>query len=121
MASPERFFKGWHNLPAANVSETDKEYKIEVAIPGFKKEEVKVNLENEVLTISAENKSEKEEKAKRYTRKEFFYGSSTRSFQLPKAANAEKIEAKYENGLLKLAIAKKDDSISKAGKEIRID
>lgn len=119
---PERLFKGWHtNLPAANVSETDKEYKIELAIPGFKKEEVKVNLQNEVLTISAESKTENEEKTKRFTRKEFSYGSFTRSFQLPKVANAEKIEAKYDNGLLKLAIPKKEEAIARASKEIRID
>lgn len=119
---PERLFKGWNNsLPAANVSETEKEYRVELAIPGFKKEEVKVNLDNEVLTVSAESRTEKEEKTRKFTRKEFSYGSFTRSFQLPKVANAEKIEAKYENGLLKLAIPKKEEAIKKAGKEIKIE
>ena len=119
--SPEKYFRGFHHsLPAANVSEAEKEYKIELAIPGFKKEEVKVNLENEVLTISAESKTEKEEKTKKFTRKEFSYSSFTRSFQLPKAANAEKIEAKYENGLLRLEIPKKEEVISKAKKEIKV-
>ncbi len=119
--SPEKFFKGFHaSLPAANVSETDKEYKVELAIPAFKKEEVKVNLENEVLTISAENKTEKEEKNKKFTRKEFSYGSFTRSFQLPKAADREGIEAKYENGLLKLEIPKKEEAVKQAKKEIKV-
>src|ERR1700739_4627661 len=80
--SPERIFRNLsHSLPAANVSETDKEYKIELAIPGFKKEEVKINLENEILSVTAENKTEKEETTKKYTRKEFSYGSFSRSFQ----------------------------------------
>lgn len=118
---PERFFRNLNgNLPAANISETEKEYKIELAIPGFKKDQVKVNLKNDVLTISAETKEEKEQKSKRYTRKEFSYNSFTRSFQLPKAANGEKIEAKYEDGLLKLNIAKKEEVIKKAAKEIKI-
>lgn len=118
--SPEKFFGGFHaSLPAANVSETDKEYKIELAIPGFKKEEVKVSLENEVLVVSAENKTEKEEKNKKFTRREFSYGSFYRSFPLPKVANAERIEAKYEDGLLKLEIPKKEEAI-KAKKEIKI-
>ena len=120
--SPERIFRNFtHALPAANVSETDKEYKIELAIPGFKKEEVKINLENEVLSVTAESKTEKEEKTKKYTRKEFSYGSFSRSFQLPKAANSEKIQAKYEDGLLKLEIPKKEEAINKsAKKEIKI-
>ncbi|MGZ3866690.1 MAG: Hsp20/alpha crystallin family protein [Bacteroidia bacterium] len=119
--TPDKFFKGFHaSLPAANVSETDKSYKIELAIPGFKKEEVKVNLENEILTIEAENKTEKEEKGEKFTRKEFSYGTFSRSFQLPKAANSDKIEAKYENGLLKLEIPKKEEAINKAKKEIKI-
>ncbi len=119
--SPEKLFKGFHaSLPAANVSETEKEYKVELAIPGFKKEEVKVNLENEVLTISAENKTEKEEKTKKFTRKEFSYGSFTRSFRLPKAADREGIEAKYENGLLKLDIPKKEEAVKQSKKEIKV-
>lgn len=119
--SAERFLKGFNSsIPAANVIEGEKEYRIELAIPGFKKEEVKVDLENEILTISAENKSEKEETTRRYTRKEFSYGSFSRSFQLPKAVNADKTEAKYENGVLKLTIPKKEEALSKARKEINI-
>lgn len=119
--APEKFFRSFqHSMPAANVSETEKEYKIELAIPGFKKEDVKVNLDNDVLTINAENKLEKEETNKKYTRKEFSQNSFSRSFLLPKAANAEQIDAKYEDGLLKLAIAKKEEAIKKAKKEIKI-
>lgn len=120
--SPDKMLRSFQNsLPAANISETDKEYKIELVTPGFKKEEIKVSLENETLTISAENKTEKEESNKRYTRKEFSYGAFTRSFLLPKAANSEKIAAKYEDGLLKFTVPKKDEVINKATKkEIKV-
>jgi len=119
--SPEKIFRGFHaSLPAANVSETDKEYRIELVIPGFKKEEVKVNVQNEVLEVSAETRTEKEEKNRKFTRKEFSYGSFNRSFQLPKAADLEKISAKYDNGLLKLEIPKKEDAGSKVKKAIKV-
>lgn len=108
------------NLPAANVIDGEKSYKIELAIPGFKKEDIKVNIENEILTISAETKGEKEDKNEKYTRKEFSYNSFTRSFQLPKTANSEKVDAKYENGLLKLEVAKKEEAIKHGRKEISI-
>jgi HSP20 family protein len=119
--APERFFRNFQNSsPATNVFETEKEYKIEFAIPGFKKEDVKINLENDILTVSAENKNEKEEKNKKFTRREFSYNSFTRSFQLPKAANGEKIEAKHEDGLLKLYILKKEVAAARSSKEIKI-
>lgn len=115
------FLKGFENtLPAANVIEGSKSYKIELAVPGFKKEDIKVNVENEVLTISAETKTESEDKNEKYTRKEFSYNSFSRSFQLPKTANAEKVDAKYENGLLKLEVAKKEEAIKQGKKEISI-
>lgn len=79
-----------------------------------------MNIENEILTISAETKSEKDDKNEKYTRKEFSYNSFTRSFQLPKTANSDKVDAKYENGLLKLEVAKKDEAIKQGRKEISI-
>lgn len=116
------FFKGFNEntMPAVNVIEGDKAYKIELAVPGFKKEDIKVGIENEVLTISAETKAEKEDKNEKYTRKEFSYNSFSRSFQLPKTANAEKVDAKYENGILKLEVAKKEEAIKQGKKEINI-
>lgn len=115
------FFKGFENtLPAANVIEGEKSYKIELAIPGFKKEDIKVNIENEILTINAEAKTEKDEKNEKYTRKEFSYNSFSRSFQLPKTANSDKVNAKYEDGLLKLEVAKKEEAIQQGKKQINI-
>ncbi len=99
--APDKIFRGFQNsLPAANISETDKEYKIELVTPGFKKDEIKVNLEQETLTISAENKTEKEETNKSHSQR-VSYGTFTRSFLLPKAANGEKIATKCRDRFIK--------------------
>ena len=100
-------------VPAVNVKETETDFKIEVAAPGLKKEDIKVEMENGVLSISAENKIEKEESDKngRYTRREFSYSSFKRSFSVDeKTVDAEKIDAKYENGVLNLTLPKKTKS-----------
>jgi HSP20 family protein len=116
------FFKDFEKtFPATNVKETDKEYKIELAAPGFKKEDFKVSLDNEILSISAETKNEKKEENEKFTRKEFSYNSFSRSFQLPKSANGDKINAKYENGILKLDVSKKAEAIKQNNaKQIKV-
>lgn len=101
------------NIPSVNVKENERLYTIEMAVPGFKKEEFNLRVENGILFISGENKSEKEEKNENYTRKEFNYSTFSRSFSLPENANQDKIEAKYENGLLKLEILKKSSPENK--------
>jgi HSP20 family protein len=98
------------SMPAVNILETEKEYKIEVAAPGLKKEDIKVELENDLLTISSEVKQEKEEKDKegRYTRREFSFSSFKRSFTVDEdTVDTEKIEAKYEDGILNIHVPKK--------------
>ena len=109
--------KEW--IPAVNVSENDKNYNIEVAAPGMKKEDFKVKVENGVINISAERKEEKEEKKKNYTRQEYNYNSFSRSFTLPDDVKEDDIKAHYEDGILKLTIARKAIAVSKA-KEIAI-
>ncbi len=94
-------------LPATNITEKEKEFLIELAVPGMAKKDFKIEVENGILTISAEKEEEKEEKDKNYTRREFNYAGFSRSFTLPENSNADKIEANYENGLLKLHVAKK--------------
>ena len=113
----ELFRKDW--IPAVNVAETDKSYDIELAAPGLKKEDFHIKVEDGVLTISSEKKSEKESKDKDYTRKEFNYSSFSRSFTLPDNAKEDGIKAVYENGVLKLNVAKSAVAVSKA-KEIEI-
>lgn len=98
-------------VPAVNISENDNSFEIELAAPGLLKEDFKLSLEKNVLTISAEKKSEtKEEENKKVTRKEFSYTSFSRSFTLPELADATNIKATYENGLLNVIIAKKEEA-----------
>ena len=106
--------------PAVNIKESSKEFNIEFAAPGFKKEDFKINLEENILTIAAEKDNEKNEENERFTRKEFSYSSFSRSFTLPNTINSEKIDAKYDSGILKLSISKKDESNSIPKKEIKI-
>jgi HSP20 family protein len=94
------------NVPAVNVSETDKEYKIAIAAPGLEKNDFKIELDDEVLTVSAEKEKEEHEEKGKYNRREYNYTSWRRSFTLPEGTDMKKIEAKYENGELRLAVPK---------------
>jgi HSP20 family protein len=105
-------------IPATNIIENDNTFQIELAAPGMQKEDFKINLENNVLTISSEKKTEKKEEMGNYTRKEFQYGTFCRSFTLPKTVETEKIKAVYENGILKMDLPKKEET--KVSKEIQI-
>src|SRR6186713_1912157 len=90
-------------LPAINIKDNAENFEVEVAAPGLKKEDFKINLENNVLTISAEQEENKEENNEKYSRREFYKTSFVRSFQLSESdVDADKIEAKYEDGLLKI-------------------
>lgn len=107
-------------LPAVNIKETDKEYNVEFAAPGFKKHDFKVNVEGDRLAISAEKEEEKNEENHRFTRKEFSYNSFSRSFTLPQNVNADHIDAKYNDGILTLSIPKKEDTQHLSKKEIKV-
>ena len=102
-------------LPTIN-----KNFKIELAAPGFDKKDFKVETDNGMLTISSEKEKEEKEDTENYRRREFSFSSFRRSFQLPENSIQDKIEAKYENGVLKLTLPKKEISISKPKKEIKI-
>ena len=91
-------------LPAVNIKENEGNYEIEVAAPGFQKQDFKVDIQNDVLNISAETKEESSEERDNYTRKEFSYSSFNRSFSLPKNVKDENVQARYENGVLKLKL-----------------
>jgi HSP20 family protein len=108
------------SLPALNIKEATNEFAIELAAPGYKKSDFKITSEEGVLTISAEKQEEKNEEKKRFTRKEFSYESFTRSLQLPENSLPDKIDAKYEDGLLKLTLPKKEVTVTKEKKEIKV-
>ena len=107
-------------IPSANITERDKDFLIELAAPGMSKKDFKVELENNTLSISSEKEEKREEEKEGISRKEFSYNSFCRSFRLPENSKADKIEAEYENGILKVAIPKKEVSVSKAKKEITV-
>jgi HSP20 family protein len=117
------FYSDWlkkQSMPAVNVKETEKNFEIEVAAPGLNKKDFKITVDNGVLTISSEKEEEKEQKEKDYTRKEFSYSSFSRSFTLPENVNEEDVKANYEDGVLKLNVAKKSIAQSKAKKGIEV-
>jgi HSP20 family protein len=97
-------------VPAVNISETENNYHVELAAPGLKKEDFKLNLVRNNLTISVEQKSEQEDQQKNYTKREYSYSSFVRSFVLPEGANHSNIEASYTDGILKIDIAKREEA-----------
>lgn len=97
-------------VPAVNIGETENEFHIELAAPGLKKEDFKINLDKNVLSISAEKKSESTDENKKYNRKEYSYVSFARSFTLPDTADHSKIEAEYVDGILKVNVAKREEA-----------
>ena len=109
-------------MPAVNVREADKNYLLEVAVPGMDKKDCKIELKNNILVISAqkENKQEEKDNEGRYVRKEFGFQSFTRSFTLPEdSVDAENISAAYCDGILKVTIPKKEPEKAQT-KEIQI-
>lgn len=107
-------------IPAANVLEKDDAFEIEFAVPGMNKEDFKINVENNVLAVTSEKEITKEEKEMNFTRKEFSYGAFTRSFTLPKSIDIEKIDAAYENGILKVKLPKREETKTQATRVINI-
>lgn len=97
-------------VPAANISETPDHFHIELAAPGLKKEDFKLNLEQNVLTISVEQSQENTGENKNYNKREYSYSSFVRSFTLPDSADDSGIEAEYTDGILKINIAKREEA-----------
>ena len=109
-------------IPAVNIQESDENFIVEVAAPGKSKEDFKIELDNDVLTISAEDKMEKEtsEKNGKYTRREFSYSTFKRAFSLPDTVDNSKISANYNNGVLEIALPKKEEAKVQAKRMIEI-
>lgn len=108
------------NMPAVNVAESEKEYRVEVAAPGLEKKDFKVELDENVLTISSEKEEKREDKEENYTRREFSYTSFNRSFTLPEEVNKDKIKAEHKDGVLTIHIPKAGEAKSKLKKLIQI-
>ena len=114
----EDFFKPWNewfengsgmlgrsmNIPAVNINETENAFKVTLAAPGLKKDDFKIDIDGNMLTISCEKEENKEEKEERFTRKEYNYSSFSRTFTLPDEVNKENVEATYLDGILTISL-----------------
>lgn len=109
-------------LPSINIMETENGFELEMAAPGLEKKDFKIEVDKGILSISSERKAEKEDvDSDRYTRREFSYQSFFRSFSLPTSVDSDRIGAKYENGILKVIIPKREEAKPKPVKMIDIE
>ena len=108
------------SMPAVNVIEEKDNFLIEVAAPGLNKNDFKINLDNGVMNIETTREEKKEEVEKNFTRREFCYDSFSRSFTLPDSVDSSKIEANYNDGVLKVSLPKKEEARVKPIREIKI-
>ncbi|MDX1363127.1 Hsp20/alpha crystallin family protein [Arenibacter latericius] len=109
-----------HNIPAVNVKENETEFELEMAIPGRKKEDLKVEIDNDVLTVSSEVESEDTKNEDNYTRREFSFSSFKRVFTLPETVDLDKIDASYVDGILKFVMPKKEEALPKPKRAITV-
>lgn len=107
-------------VPSVNIMENEKDFKFMMAAPGMEKKDFKVSLENDILTISAEKKEEMKNEDENFARREYSFNSFSRSFKLPENCIFDKVDAKYENGVLLLTLPKKVATLTKAIKEIKV-
>lgn len=127
------FFKPWKGIfdtnggrawtstvPAVNITEDKDAFKVSMAAPGMKKEDFQVNVEGDVLTISAEKEETKEHKDEKLSRQEYNYSSFSRSFTLPQTVIKDKIEAKYQDGVLNLSMPKSEEAKKETSRQIAI-
>ena len=125
------FFRDWSStnfsdtnttLPAVNIKENENDFVVDVAVPGMDKKDFKIDLENDVLTISSEKTTNNEDSNENYTRKEYSYMSFKRSFTLPKGiVDSDKIKAIYKNGELKITIPKLEEAKPKPIRLIEVN
>ncbi|MCE6989122.1 Hsp20/alpha crystallin family protein [Dyadobacter sp. CY323] len=108
------------SVPAVNVIENKEGFRIEVAAPGLQKSDFKLNLEKNQLTISAQKERKEEEVKENYTRREFKYNSFQRTFTLPNSVDGDKIEATYADGILSVALPKREEAKEKPARQIEI-
>lgn len=107
-------------LPRVNIAETDDDFTVEMAAPGMNRDDFQVELDNDILTISAEMSHRDEENNVSYARREFSLESFKRAFHLPNTVEADKTQAKYQDGLLRLVIPKKEEAKRRPAKKIKI-
>ncbi|SCX78857.1 Hsp20/alpha crystallin family protein [Flavobacterium caeni] len=108
------------SVPPVNIRETDTSFEVELSAPGKSKDDFNIEVENELLTISSEYKSESTTEEGKFTRREFSYSSFRRSFTLPETVKDDDIKANYENGILKISLPKREEALPKPKRLIEI-
>lgn len=126
------FFEPWNDwftegfpmralsMPKVNITEEDGHYNLSVAAPGLQKSDFKIDLNGNVITVSANREENKEEKKENFTRREYNYTSFSRSFTLPEEVEKDKIDATYTDGVLKVVLPKTEKAIKAAPKSIEV-
>jgi HSP20 family protein len=109
-----------NSMPAVNIKEDEKSFMLDLAVPGIDKKDLKIDINEDLLTISSETKNDSEENKDGYKRKEFSYTSFCRSFQIPENVNREKIEANYKDGILSVSLPKFEEEKNKISRQIKI-
>ncbi|WP_026755569.1 Hsp20/alpha crystallin family protein [Sediminibacter sp. Hel_I_10] len=107
-------------LPKVNIKETADAFIVEMAVPGLKKSDFNIDIDNQLLSISTETKDEHEAKDAHYTRREFGYSSFKRTFTLPESVDDDKINASYNEGILNILLPKKEEAKQKPARSIKI-
>jgi len=113
-------FNHTSSIPAVNIREDDKRFMLDLAVPGIDKQDLKIDINEDVLTVSSETKNESEENKDGYKRKEFSYSSFCRSFQIPENVNREKIEANYKDGIVSVSLPKFEEEKNKISRQVKI-
>lgn len=108
------------SVPAVNIKEDDKNYILNLAVPGIERKDLKIEINEDVLSISSETRNESEESKDGYKRKEFSYSEFCRSFYLPENVDREKIEANYKDGILSVVLPKQEEEKNKVTRKIEI-
>jgi HSP20 family protein len=107
-------------VPAVNIREDEKNFTLELAVPGIDKKDLKIDISEDVLTVSSETKNESEESNDGYKRKEFSFTSFCRSFYIPENVNRDKIGASYKDGILSVELPKQEEEKNKITRQVKI-
>ncbi len=108
------------SMPAVNIKEDEKKFTLDLAVPGIDKKDLKIEINEDVLTISSEHQDEKTQENGDFKRREFSYTSFCRSFYLPENVSKDKIEANYKDGILSVVLPKQEEEKSKLTREVKI-
>jgi HSP20 family protein len=109
-----------NSIPAVNIKEDEKKFSLDLAVPGIDKKNLKIEINEDLITISSEQKNEKEDSVDGFKRKEFSYSSFCRSFYLPENVDKDKIEANYKDGIISVELPKQEAGKTKISREVKI-